>query len=93
MAGLTAEDAKAQLIDSLKQEAHTKAIAIQQEIIEEAKLKAGKEARKIVIQTIQRTAAEVAIENCPPFIRTEKPSTRLSNARITRAFFFRAISR
>ena len=63
VAGLTAEDAKAQLIESLKQEAHTKAIAIQQEIIEEAKLKAGKEARKIVIQTIQRTAAEVAIEN------------------------------
>ncbi len=63
VAGLTAEDAKAQLIESLKQEAHTKAIALQQEIIEEAKLKAGKEARKIVIQTIQRTAAEVAIEN------------------------------
>jgi ribonuclease Y len=63
VAGLTAEDAKSQLIESLKQEAHTKAIAIQQEIIEDAKLKAGKEARKIVIQTIQRTAAEVAIEN------------------------------
>ncbi len=63
VAGLSAEDAKAQLIESLKQEAHTKAIALQQEIIEDAKLKAGKEARKIVIQTIQRTAAEVAIEN------------------------------
>jgi ribonuclease Y len=63
VAGLTAEDAKAQLIESLKQEAQTKAIALQQEIIEDAKLKAGKEARKIVIQTIQRTAAEVAIEN------------------------------
>jgi ribonucrease Y len=63
VAGLTAEDAKTQLIESLKQEAQTKAIAIQQEIIEEAKLKAGKEARKVVIQTIQRTAAEVAIEN------------------------------
>lgn len=63
VAGLSAEDAKTQLIESLKQEAHTKAIALQQEIIEDAKLKAGKEARKIVIQTIQRTAAEVAIEN------------------------------
>ncbi|MEI9956467.1 MAG: ribonuclease Y [Ferruginibacter sp.] len=63
VAGLTAEDAKAQLIESLKQEAQTKAIAIQQEIIEDAKLKANKEARKIVIQTIQRTAAEAAIEN------------------------------
>ncbi len=63
VAGLSAEDAKAQLIDSLRQEAHTKALVIQQEIIEEAKLKANKEARKIVIQTIQRTAAEQAIEN------------------------------
>jgi len=63
VAGLSAEDAKAQLIESLKQEAHTKALVIQQEIIEEAKLKATKEARKIVIQTIQRTAAEAAIEN------------------------------
>jgi ribonucrease Y len=63
VAGLSAEDAKAQLIESLKQEAHTKALVIQQEIIEDAKLKANKEARKIVIQTIQRTAAESAIEN------------------------------
>ncbi len=63
VAGLSAEDAKAQLIESLKQEAHTEALTIQQEIIEEAKLKANKEARKVVIQTIQRTAAETAIEN------------------------------
>src|SRR6478735_8702976 len=63
VAGLSAEDAKAQLIESLKHEAHTKALVIQQEIIEDAKLKANKEARKIVIQTIQRTAAESAIEN------------------------------
>src|SRR6187200_1028236 len=63
VAGLSAEDAKTQLIESLKQEAHSKALVIQQEIIEDAKLKANKEARKIVIQTIQRTAAEQAIEN------------------------------
>ncbi|HPH85520.1 MAG TPA: ribonuclease Y [Ferruginibacter sp.] len=63
VAGLSAEEAKAQLIESLTQEAHSKALAIQQEIVEEAKLKANKEARKIVIQTIQRTAAEQAIEN------------------------------
>lgn len=63
VAGLSAEEAKAQLIESLKQEAHSKALLIQQEIIEDAKLKANKEARKIVIQTIQRTAAEQAIEN------------------------------
>ncbi len=63
VAGLSAEDAKAQLIEGLKQEAHSMAISLQQEIIEDAKLKANKEARKIVIQTIQRTAAEQAIEN------------------------------
>ena len=63
VAGLSAEDAKTQLIESLKQEAHSKALVFQQEIIEEAKLKANKEARKIIIQTIQRTAAEQAIEN------------------------------
>lgn len=63
VAGLSAEDAKTQLIEGLKQEAQTKALVLQQEIIEEAKLKANKEARKIVIQTIQRTAAEQAIEN------------------------------
>jgi len=63
VAGLSAEEAKTQLIESLKQEAETKALVIQQEIIEDAKQKANKEARKIVIQTIQRTAAEQAIEN------------------------------
>jgi ribonuclease Y len=63
IAGLKAEDAKAQLIDSLKHEAQTQALVYQQEIIEDAKQKANKEARKIVIQTIQRTAAEQTIEN------------------------------
>ena len=63
VAGLSAEDAKTQLIVGLKEEAHSQALVLQQEIIEDAKLKANKEARKIVIQTIQRTAAEQAIEN------------------------------
>ncbi len=63
VAGLSAEDAKAQLIEGLKEDAHSQALTLQQEIIEDAKLKANKEARKIVIQTIQRTAAEQAIEN------------------------------
>jgi ribonucrease Y len=63
ISNLSAEDAKAQLIESLTNEAHSKALVLQQEIIEDAKQKAGKEARKIVIQTIQRTAAEHAIEN------------------------------
>jgi len=63
ISGLTAEEAKAQLVEGLKQEAHSQALGMQQEIIDDAKQKANKEARKIVIQTIQRTAAEQAIEN------------------------------
>ncbi len=63
ISGLKVEDAKNQLIESLKQEAQTQALVYQQEIIEDAKQKANKEARKIVIQTIQRTAAEQTIEN------------------------------
>jgi ribonuclease Y len=63
IAVLSAEEAKSQLIESLKQEAQTKAIGLQQEIIDDAKQKANKEARKIIIQTIQRTASEQAIEN------------------------------
>ncbi len=63
VAGLTAEQAKAQLVEAMKAAAHTQGLVLQQEIIEEAKLKANKEARKIVIQTIQRTAAEQTIEN------------------------------
>jgi ribonuclease Y len=63
IAGLTADEAKAQLIEGLKNEAYSQAVVLQQEIIEEAKQKATKEARKIIIQTIQRTAAEQTIEN------------------------------
>jgi ribonucrease Y len=63
VAGLSAEEAKSQLIDSLRQEANSQALLIQQEIVDDAKLRANKEARKIIIQTIQRTASEQAIEN------------------------------
>lgn len=63
VAGLSADDARNQLVESLKEEARSRALSLQQEIIEEARVKANKEARKIVIQSIQRTAAEVTIEN------------------------------
>lgn len=63
IANLTADEARNQLIESLKQEAQARALALQQEIIDDAKQKATKEARKIIIQTIQRIAAEQAIEN------------------------------
>lgn len=63
IAGLSADEAKSQLVESLKHEAQTQALAMQQEIVDDARQKANKEARKIIIQTIQRTAAEQAIEN------------------------------
>ncbi|KAA2240824.1 ribonuclease Y [Chitinophaga agrisoli] len=63
VAGLTAEEAKHQLVESLKEEARSQALSHIQEIIEDAKSKANKEAKKIIIQSIQRTAAEQTIEN------------------------------
>lgn len=63
VSNLKAEEAKAELIEAMKNEAKTAAMAHVQEIMEEAKVKANKEAKKIIIQTIQRTAAEQAIEN------------------------------
>lgn len=62
-AGLTAEEAKQQLIKAMKEKAETEALAMIKDIVEEAKMKANKEAKKVIIQTIQRTAAEHTIEN------------------------------
>jgi ribonuclease Y len=61
---LTAEEAREQLVASLKDEAQTRASSYIKDIMEQAKLTATKEAKKIVIETIQRTATEHAIENC-----------------------------
>lgn len=63
VANLSAEEAKAELIDAMKEEARTNALAHIQEIVEQAKTNANKEAKKIVIQSIQRVAAEQTIEN------------------------------
>ena len=63
IAGLSKEDAKNQLVEALKAEAKTQAMSHIKDIAEEAKLTASKEAKKIVIQTIQRVATEHAVEN------------------------------
>jgi len=63
LSGLSAEEAKNQLIDSLKAEAKTAAMSSINEIMDEAKMTATKEAKRIVVQTIQRVASEAAIEN------------------------------
>lgn len=63
LSGLSAEEAKSRLIESLKDEAKTDAQSYINDIMDDAKLTANKEAKKIVIQTIQRVATETAIEN------------------------------
>ncbi|MFP4089979.1 MAG: ribonuclease Y [Cyclobacteriaceae bacterium] len=64
VASLTADEARQQLMENLEAEARTMASAHIKNIMEEAKLSATKEAKKVVLQTIQRTATEHAIENC-----------------------------
>jgi ribonuclease Y len=63
ISGLTAEEARNQLVESLKEEAKTQAMSYINEIMDEAKMTAQKEAKRIVINTIQRVATETAIEN------------------------------
>jgi ribonuclease Y len=63
VAGMTAADAKNQLVENMKAEARTQAMSYVNEVMDEARLNAAKEAKRIVINTIQRTAPETAIEN------------------------------
>jgi len=63
ISGLSASEAKEKLIEALKEEAKTDAMSYVNEIMEEAKMTANKEAKRIVVQTIQRVATEAAIEN------------------------------
>lgn len=63
ISGLSSEEAKEKLIQSLKDEAKTAAAAYINDIMDEAKMTANKEAKRIIIQSIQRTATETAIEN------------------------------
>jgi len=68
---LTADQARDQLIETLKEEAQTRASSFVKDIMEQAKISATKEARKIVVETIQRTATEHAIENCVSIFNIE----------------------
>ncbi|MEM9857553.1 MAG: ribonuclease Y [Bacteroidota bacterium] len=71
LSNLSAEEAREQLIESMKVEAESKASSMVKDIIEEAKLTATKQAKKIVLDTIQRTATEHAIENCVSIFNIE----------------------
>ncbi len=76
IAGLSAEEAKNQLIESLRAEARTSAMSHIQDTIEEAKMTAQQEAKKIIINTIQRVGTEEAIENCVSVFNIESDDVK-----------------
>lgn len=76
IANLSAAEAREQIMEALKAEAESKASSLVKQAIEEAKLTATKEAKKIVIETIQRTAAENAIENCVSVFNIESDDVK-----------------
>ncbi len=76
LSGLSADAAKAQLVESIKAEAKTQAMVYIKDSMEEARLTANKEARKIVLQTIQRVATETAIENSISVFHIEGDETK-----------------
>lgn len=76
ISALSAEEAKSQLIESLRQEAKSDAMAYIQETVEEAKLTAQQEAKKIIINTIQRIGTEEAIDNCVSVFNIESDDVK-----------------
>ncbi|MFT5964384.1 MAG: ribonuclease Y [Flavobacterium sp.] len=76
ISGLSAEDAKDQLIEGLKAEAKTEAMSHIQDTIEDAKLTAQQEAKKIIINTIQRVGTEEAVENCVSVFNIESDDVK-----------------
>ena len=76
ISGLSADEAKAQLSEALKDSARTDAMALIQDTIEEAKLTAQQEAKKIIINTIQRIGTEEAIENCVSVFNLESDDVK-----------------
>ncbi|TPV32493.1 ribonuclease Y [Paucihalobacter ruber] len=76
ISGLSAEEAKEQLVESLKAEAKTDAMAYIQDTLEEAKLTAQQEAKKVIINTIQRIGTEEAIDNCVSVFNIESDDVK-----------------
>jgi len=76
LSSMSASDAKKELVQSLKEEAKTEALELTQNIIEDAKLTAMQEAKKIVINTIQRVGTEEAIDNCVSVFNIESDDVK-----------------
>jgi len=76
ISGLSAEEAKKELVTSLKEEAKSDAMAFIQETIEESKLTAQQEARKVILNTIQRVGVEQTVENCVSVFNIESDDVK-----------------
>ncbi|MBC6988138.1 MULTISPECIES: ribonuclease Y [Hymenobacter] len=76
ISGLTAAEAREQLVESLKNEAQIQASSYIKDVVAQAKLSATKDAKKVVLETIQRTAAEHAIENCVSIFNIESDDVK-----------------
>lgn len=76
IAGISAEEAKKQLIESLKDEAKTNAMSYVNDIMADARLTANKEAKKLIVQTIQRVASETAVENAVSVFHIENDEVK-----------------
>jgi ribonuclease Y len=76
ISGLSADDAKKELVASLKEEAKSDAMAFIQETIEESKLTAQQEARKVILNTIQRVGVEQTVENCVSVFNIESDDVK-----------------
>ncbi|MBQ9339757.1 MAG: ribonuclease Y [Paludibacteraceae bacterium] len=76
LSGMSAEEAKKQLVESLKDEAKTNAMAYINEVMEDARMTANKDAKKLIIQTIQRIASETAVENSVSIFHIENDEVK-----------------
>lgn len=76
ISGMNADEAKAQLVETLKDSARTEAMALIQTTVEEAKMSAKQEARRVIINTIQRVGAEESIDNCVSVFNLESDDVK-----------------
>ena len=76
IAGVSVEDAKNQLIDALKDKAKTESMGYVKEIMEQARMTANKDAKKIIIETIQRSSTEASIDNCVSVFNLESDDVK-----------------
>ena len=85
LSGLSAEEAKERLVESLKEEAKTQAQSYINDIMDDAKLTANREAKRIVIQSIQRVATETAIENSVTVFHIESDENKKDVSLVVKA--------